>query len=82
MKILAVCGSLQAKSKNLGLLSAASRLVPAGVEFVLFDGLRELPHFNPDIEAESVPSSVLRWRHALADSDAVLVEAARRPPTP
>jgi NAD(P)H-dependent FMN reductase len=73
MRILAICGSLQAKSKNLALLSSASTLVPAGVEFVLFDGLRDLPHFNPDIEIESAPESVLRWRDALAGSDAVLI---------
>ncbi|HET9263697.1 MAG TPA: NADPH-dependent FMN reductase [Vicinamibacterales bacterium] len=73
MKILAICGSLQAKSKNLALLSAASTSEPAGVELVLFDGLRDLPHFNPDLAAESVPTSVLRWRQALADSDAVLI---------
>jgi chromate reductase, NAD(P)H dehydrogenase (quinone) len=73
LKVLAVCGSLQAQSKNLALLFAASTLAPAGVELVLFDGLRDLPHFNPDIQAESVPPSVLRWRQALADSDAVLI---------
>lgn len=73
MRILAICGSLQAKSKNLALLSAAARLAPPGVELELFDGLRDLPHFNPDVEADGVPESVLRLRQALADSDAVLI---------
>jgi NAD(P)H-dependent FMN reductase len=72
MKILGICGSLQAQSKNLALLHTAARLVPAGVEFALFDGLRDLPHFNPDIEAET-PDSVRQWRQALAASDAVLI---------
>jgi len=31
------------------------------------------PHFNPDIEASGVPESVMRWRRALAQSDAVLI---------
>jgi NAD(P)H-dependent FMN reductase len=43
------------------------------VGLVLFDGLRELPHFNPDVEASGVPESVRRWRQALAASDAVLI---------
>ena len=73
MKILAVCGSLQAQSKNLALLTAAATLAPPGVEFVLFDGIGDLPHFNPDIEAIAVPGSVLRWRQALAGSDAVMI---------
>jgi NAD(P)H-dependent FMN reductase len=73
MRILAISGSLQAKSGNLALLTAAAASVPAGVELVLFDGLRDLPHFNPDIEATGVPQSVKRWRQALAESDAVLI---------
>jgi chromate reductase, NAD(P)H dehydrogenase (quinone) len=73
MKIVAVSGSLQAQSKNLALLNAAATLAPAGVDVVLFDGIRDLPHFNPDIEASAVPESVLRWRQALAASDAVLI---------
>ena len=73
MRILAISGSLQAKSKNLALLTVAASMVPPGVEWVLFDGLRELPHFNPDIEASAVPESVRRWRRALAESDAVLI---------
>jgi chromate reductase, NAD(P)H dehydrogenase (quinone) len=73
VRILAVCGSLQAKSKNLILLNIAATSAPPGVRVVLFDGLRELPHFNPDMELSGVPESVRRWRQALADSDAVLV---------
>jgi chromate reductase, NAD(P)H dehydrogenase (quinone) len=38
-----------------------------------FDGLRHLPHFNPDIEASGVPDSVTAWRLALAASDGVLI---------
>jgi chromate reductase, NAD(P)H dehydrogenase (quinone) len=39
---------------------------------VLFDGLRELPHFDPDIEKRSV-REVTRWRRALSESDAILI---------
>src|SRR3954468_10347144 len=73
MRILAVCGSLQAKSGNLALLHVAQAAVPAGVELFLFDGLRDLPHFNSDLEAGGPPESVRRWREALAASDAVLI---------
>jgi NAD(P)H-dependent FMN reductase len=74
MTILAICGSLQAESKNLALLNVAAASAPPGVEVVLFDGLRHLPLFNPDIEADGVvPDSVLRWRQALAGCHAVLV---------
>jgi len=71
--ILAVCGSLQQESKNLALLRAAAASLPSGVKLVLFDGVRDLPHFNPDTEVNGAPESVRRWRQALADSQAVLV---------
>jgi len=53
IRIPGICGSLQAKSGNLALLSAAASK-QRGVELVLFDGLRDLPHFNRDIEATGV----------------------------
>lgn len=73
MRVLAVCGSLQAKSGNLELLKAAAASMPPGVELVIFDGLRNLPHFNPDIEAGGAPVSVVQWRLAVSGSDAVLI---------
>ena len=73
MRILAICGSLQATSGNLTLLKTAAASMPPGVELALFDGLRELPHFNLDVEASGVPDSVTQWRQALAESDAVLI---------
>ena len=45
MRVLAICGSLQAKSGNLALLKTAAASMPPGVALVLFDGLRDLPHF-------------------------------------
>jgi len=73
MKFLGVSGSLKRQSKNGALLLIASRVVPSEVDLVIFDGLRDLPHFNPDIDADAVPESVRRWRQALATSDAVLI---------
>jgi len=73
VRILGLCGSLQASSKNLALLKVSATSVPPGVELVIFTGLSDLPHFNPDIELNGVPESVLRWRQALAECDAVLV---------
>lgn len=75
MRILAVSGSLQKKSGNLTLLERARTSAPPGVHVVLFEGLGELPHFNPDVEAtgEPPPPSVAAWRRALAESDAVLI---------
>lgn len=74
VRILALCGSLQARSSNLDLLRIAVAAAPDGVEVMIFDGVRDLPLFNPDIEeAGAAPSSVRTWRRALAESDAALI---------
>jgi NAD(P)H-dependent FMN reductase len=73
VRILGVCGSLQASSGNLELLRTAARVAPFGVEVVVSDLLRELPFFNPDLEASGVPPPVELWRRALADCNAVLM---------
>ena len=76
MRILAICGSLQAASSNLALLTEAIALAPEGVEIVLYDGLRHLPHFNPDLEDESgtsAPASVVELRAELSRADALLI---------
>ncbi len=73
MHILGVCGSLQANSGNLALLRAAAGSAPAGVEVIVSDLLRDLPFFDPGLEAAGVPRSVETWRRALADCDALLI---------
>jgi chromate reductase, NAD(P)H dehydrogenase (quinone) len=73
MRILGICGSLQARSSNLDLLQTAVAAAPPGVEVVLFDGIRDLPHFNPDLEDEAPAPALETWRRALAESDAVLI---------
>ena len=70
--MLAVCGSLQARSGNLDLLRQAMASPPEGMEVVLFEGLGALPHFNPDLEA-TPGDAVEAWRRALRESDAVLI---------
>jgi chromate reductase, NAD(P)H dehydrogenase (quinone) len=70
---LAVCGSLQAQSSNLALLQSAAALAPVGVSLITFDGLRALPQFDPDLEANGPLPAVERWRQAIAGADALLI---------
>lgn len=73
MRILLVCGSLQRKSANLTLLERAALLAPPGAQVQLYDGLRDLPHFNPDLEQGGSPPSVRVLREAVAGCDALLI---------
>jgi chromate reductase len=71
MRVLGISGSLRKASINSALLRAASRLAPPGTEFTVFNGVGDLPLFNPDLEA-SLPSQVLALHGAVANSDALL----------
>ena len=74
MRILGISGSLQRQSSNLVLLRAAASAAPTGVTLEIFDGLRHLPHFDPDIEGDGdAPASVIAWRRAVAECDALLI---------
>ncbi|MCU1388810.1 MAG: NADPH-dependent reductase [Ilumatobacteraceae bacterium] len=69
-----MCGSLQASSGNLTLLRAVAELVPAGVEYEIYDGMRTLPHFDLDIEATGpTPPEVTVLRATIGAADALLI---------
>jgi chromate reductase len=72
MKILGLSGSLRAGSINSMLLRATARLAPAEIEVSVFQGLGELPLFNPDCEAHP-PANVTAFFRAVAESDALLI---------
>ena len=72
MRILGLSGSLRRDSHNTRLLGAAGRLLPDGVEFVVFDRLGEIPHFNEDDET-SPPPAVLALKEAIEQADGLLV---------
>lgn len=73
MRIIAVSGSLRKVSSNTRLLQAAAALAPEGMEIQLFEGIGELPHFNPDLDGEEPPASVVEWRTALQEADGVIL---------
>jgi chromate reductase len=71
MRLLGVSGSLRRASHNSQLLRAAARLLPPGVEFVEFDGLKAIAPFDEDDEA-APGAAVQAWRAAIGQADAIL----------
>jgi chromate reductase len=72
MKILGIAGSLRAGSYNRRLLQLAADNLPDGVDYAVWDGLRELPAFDEDEENTS-SFAVAAFRAAVAEADAVLI---------
>jgi NAD(P)H-dependent FMN reductase len=74
MKIIAICGSLRSQSSNLALLRAAATIA---AEVEIYDGVRSLPHFNPDhdMEGATPPPAVAELRAMLAAADGILISS-------
>jgi NAD(P)H-dependent FMN reductase len=71
--VLCLSGSLRQRSANTAALQAAQALAPATLELVLYEGLADLPPFNPDVEAVAVPAPVRALREKVGQTDALLI---------
>jgi chromate reductase len=71
--LLAISGSLRRASTNSAVVRAVARLAAAHVRVTIFDGLGDLPAFSPDQDDLGAPDAVIRFRTALASSDALLI---------
>ena len=73
MIVLAICGSLRARSSNLAALKAAQLLAPEPMTVRIFEGLADLPHFNPDLDTDAPPAPVAARRRAVGDAQGLLI---------
>ncbi|MGZ3881655.1 MAG: NADPH-dependent FMN reductase [Flavisolibacter sp.] len=71
--VLAICGSTRAQSSNLFIIQHVAALMANDAEFDLYDGLTQLPYFNPDLDKETAPPSVEAFRQKISTVDGVLI---------
>jgi NAD(P)H-dependent FMN reductase len=72
-RLLAVSGSLRARSINTAVLQALQLLAPADLAVTLYRGLGDLPHYNPDLDVTPPPAAVAAWRAAVDAADALVL---------
>jgi NAD(P)H-dependent FMN reductase len=75
INLLGLSGSLRNRSTNTEALLAAVAIAPSGVRVALYEGLGELPFFNPDLDEEGAtpPASVANFRAAIGATDGLLI---------
>src|SRR3954454_2204605 len=73
IRILGLSGSLRSGSHNTALLRAAAMALPPGAELEVYDGLRDLPPYDADLDVEPVHPAVARLREEIAAADGVLI---------
>jgi NAD(P)H-dependent FMN reductase len=73
--VVALSGSLRAASTNAALLQVAAQLAPRDMQFVFYENIGELPHFNPDLDEDddSPPEVVRDFRRLLIDADGIII---------
>lgn len=72
INVLGISGSLRAKSYNTALLRLAQRLAPDGM-IVDVVGIRDIPHYDGDVEERGFPAPVVEFREKFRRADALLV---------
>ena len=72
MEILALSGSLREGSYNTAALEALSQVAPEGIDVVVFEGIGDLPLFNPDLENERL-SAVETLKDSLRSSAGLVI---------
>lgn len=71
--IVAISGSLKSNSANTAILNAAIKLSVQSLNIVLYTGIGDLPHFNPDIDGGKSPEVVKQYRHVIRSADGILI---------
>lgn len=71
--ILAISGSLRAGSSNHAILRYLGGLAPGNVDYIIYDGLSQLPHFDPGLDNDDPPEPVSALRKLLAEADGVVI---------
>ncbi len=71
--IFIISGSTREKSVNLNLINYIRLNYSSKLEFIIYKGLAELPHFNVDLDNTTPPDTVVGLRQQLLTADGVLI---------
>lgn len=71
--ILGISGSLRSGSSNHAVLQYMGTMAPAGVNYSIYNGLADIPHFDPGLDNDDPPATVTGFREVLAKADGVVI---------
>jgi NAD(P)H-dependent FMN reductase len=72
-RFLAISGSLRRASTNAALLRAVAASAPDDIVVALYDGMGDLPIFNPDNEGERTPAAVTALGEKIRAADGLII---------
>ena len=70
--ILAISGSLRLGSSNHAILRALGKMMLPDINYQIFNGINEIPAFDPDLDNNTPPPAVASFRKQLAEADGII----------
>jgi chromate reductase len=71
--IFAIVGSASSNSTNLKLVETFTNLIGNDFSVTIFDALKSLPHFDPELSAENPPKIIVEFRNAIEKADGIII---------
>jgi chromate reductase, NAD(P)H dehydrogenase (quinone) len=72
-KILGISGSLRLNSSNMTILRVLTEFAGDDIAIDIYNGIGNLPHFNPEIDQDHDLAPVKDWRDRLKEADAIII---------
>lgn len=71
--LFAISGSLREGSSNHNILQLLGKMIPNGFNYIIYNGLRDVPAFDPGIDNEIPPVPVSDLRLQLSKADGIII---------
>lgn len=71
--IIAISGSLREGSSNHNILLLLGKMIPDGTNYTIYNGLRDIPAFDPGIDSDSPPPTVSDLREKVSQADGIVI---------
>ena len=71
--IFAISGSLRTGSSNHAILNMLGKMIPSSIKYSIYDGLSEIPAFDPDLDNEEPPVSVAAFRKQISEANVIII---------
>lgn len=70
---MGISGSLSEGSANYSILRFIGTLTGAETDFSVYNGIGQLPHFNPSLDTQPAAAEVQRFRNELKSADGIII---------
>lgn len=70
--IFAIIGSASANSTNQRLIEFLAKSTENEFNWIIFNQLKELPHFNPELSVNNPPAEIIDFRKKIEQADGVI----------